>query len=203
MKLAVLGASRGLGRELARMAADAGHEVTTMARRPIDDPRMRSVAGDVRDPGAVAAATAGQDAVCFCVGVPVTRKPVDVFSRGTQAVLDALTPGQKLVVVTGIGAGDSRGHGGWLYDRVLLPLLVPTIYADKTVSEALVKASAADWLIVRPGFLHNGPRTGRYRVVDDLTGVTAGRISRKDVADFILAQLARPTHFGWTPLLTD
>ncbi|MBE0583224.1 MAG: flavin reductase, partial [Desulfofustis sp.] len=50
--------------------------------------------------------------------------------------------------------------------------------------------------------LTNGPRTGRYRVLNDLTGVTARRISRLDVADFILNQLERPSQFGATPLLT-
>ena len=56
-------------------------------------------------------------------------------------------------------------------------------------------------MIVRPGFPTNGPRTGTYRVIDDLTNVTAGKISRADVADFMLREIAKPTHFGKTPLL--
>jgi hypothetical protein len=55
---------------------------------------------------------------------------------------------------------------------------------------------------VRPGFLTNGPRTGVYRAITDLTGVTAGKISRADVADFILNQLENPSLFKRTPLLT-
>jgi putative NADH-flavin reductase len=62
-------------------------------------------------------------------------------------------------------------------------------------------ASNIDWLIVRPGFLTNDPRTEKYRVIDNLSGIMAGKISRADVADFILKQLASPTHFGKTPLL--
>ena len=65
----------------------------------------------------------------------------------------------------------------------------------------MIKASGADWLIVRPGFLTNGPRTGMYRVIDDLTNLTAGKISRADVADFMLKELRNPSHFGKTPLL--
>jgi hypothetical protein len=78
---------------------------------------------------------------------------------------------QKLILVTGIGAGDSKGHGGFFYDRILNPLLLATNYADKD------------------------------RAIENLSGVTAGKISRADVADFILKQLASPTHFGKTPLL--
>jgi hypothetical protein len=57
-------------------------------------------------------------------------------------------------------------------------------------------------LIVRPGFLANGGRTGGYRAITDLTGVTAGKISRADVADFILNRMESPGLFKQTPLLT-
>jgi putative NADH-flavin reductase len=112
------------------------------------------------------------------------------------------TPHVKFVSVTGIGAGDSRGHGGFFYDKLLQPLLLKEIYNDKDREEAIIKASSADWMIVRPGMLTNGVRTGQYRVLTDMSGVTAGKISRADVADFILSQLAKPTHFKQTPLVT-
>jgi putative NADH-flavin reductase len=110
---------------------------------------------------------------------------------------------RRLICVTGIGAGDSRGHGGFLYDRIVNPLLLKTIYQDKDRQEALIRASHTDWTMVRPGFLTNGPRTGSYRVLTDLKGVTAGRISRADVAHFMLAELAANRYLGQTPLLTS
>jgi putative NADH-flavin reductase len=109
---------------------------------------------------------------------------------------------RRLVCVTGIGAGDTRGHGGLLFDRLFFPLLLKAIYADKDRQESLIKASDVDWVIVRPGFLTNGPLTGRYRTMTNLSGVTAGRISRADVAHFILQQLVAPSHLRQTPLLT-
>jgi hypothetical protein len=33
---------------------------------------------------------------------------------------------KRLITVTGLGAGDSRGHGGFLYHAVLFPLGVVT-----------------------------------------------------------------------------
>jgi putative NADH-flavin reductase len=208
MRIAVIGASRGVGLELLKIALEEGHEATALLRNPaklsISNPRLKIVKGDILDAASVAAAASGQDAVCVCIGTPATRKPVDVYSRGIECVLAAMGRGsrQKLVAVTGIGAGDSKGHGGFFYDRVINPLLLGTIYADKDREESLIKASGVEWLVVRPGFLTNGPRTGKYRVLDNLTGITAGKISRADVADFILKQLATPTHFGTTPLLT-
>jgi putative NADH-flavin reductase len=208
MKPAIIGASRGVGHELLKLALQEGLEVTAMLRNPaklkISDLRLKVIEGDILDPSAAHTVVTDQEAVCICVGIGPTRKPVDVFSRGTENVLSAIGQHghQKLIVVTGIGAGDSKGHGGFLYDRIFNPLFLATIYADKDRQEALIKASGLQWLIVRPGALTHGPRTGTYRALTDLTGITAGRISRCDVADFILKQLATPTFFGKTPLLT-
>ena len=102
----------------------------------------------------------------------------------------------------GIGAGDSRNHGGFFYDKLVLPLLLERIYEDKDRQEAVIKASDVDWVIVRPGFLTNGGFTGEYRVLTDLDGVQARRISRSDVAHFILEQLRSPKYLKQTPLLT-
>ena len=207
MKIAVMGASQGVGLELVKLALAEGHEVTALARdaakQLMSEPGLTLVVGDIRDPSTVGSVVSGKDAVCICVGIPPTRKPVDVFSEGTRQVLAAMknTPGIKLIAITGIGAGDSKGHGGFFYDRIINPLLLGTIYADKNRQESMIKASGATWLIVRPGFLTNGPRTGTYRVIDDLKNLTAGKISRADVADFMLKELRDPSHFGKTPLL--
>ena len=208
MRIAVFGASQGIGYQLVRLAVEVQHEVTAVLRDPaklkMSAANLTIVKGDIVDGSSVARVVEGQDAVCICVGIPPTRKPVDVFSTGAANVLSSMAnhPGQKLVVVTGIGAGDSQGHGGFLYDHIINPLLLGTIYTDKNRAESLIRASGVPWLIVRPGFLTDGPRTGTYRVIDDLSGVVAGKISRADVADFILKQLATPTHLGKTPLLT-
>jgi putative NADH-flavin reductase len=208
MKIAIIGASRGIGAELLKASIEGNHEVTALVRDPTKlntiIPGLKVIKGNILDPSSVNAAITGQDASCVCIGIPPTRKPVDVFSLGTQNVLNAIDKGsnQKFILVTGIGAGDSKGHGGFFYDRIINPLLLGNSYADKDRAESIVKASNLEWLIVRPGFLTNGLRTGKYRVIDNLSGVTAGKISRADVADFILKQLASPTYFGKTPLVT-
>ncbi len=208
MKILVIGATRGIGKALLECALEEQNEVRVLARNPgtikTRHENLKVVKGDILDSGSVATALAGQDAVCSCVGVPITFKPVTLFSRGAARVLQALqqNPAQKYVAVTGIGAGDSKGHGGFLYDRIFKPLFLKTIYEDKDREESLIKESSSNWLIVRPAGLTNGPRTGTYRVVHDLEGVTAKRVSRLDVADYILKQLKNPSDFGKTPLLT-
>jgi putative NADH-flavin reductase len=208
MKLLIIGASRGIGRQLLEQALQAGHLVTAMARHPEHLPRqsagLQTVAGDILNLSLVQQVVAGQEAVCLTIGVGVTIKPVTVFSQGTKNVLAAMAEHgvRRLVCVTGIGAGDSAGHGGLLYDRLFKPLLLKTIYEDKDRQEALIRASDTDWTIVRPGFLTNGPLTENYRVLNDLWGITADKISRADVAHFMLEELSAPRYVGQTPLLT-
>lgn len=208
MKLAIIGCGHGVGRALLEEALSAGHTVTALLRDPrkltLTSPDLKIERGDIRDPAPVKRTVAGQDAVCICVGVKPSLRPVNVFSDGVRQVIRQLGSDSdtRLVLISGIGAGDSRGHGGWWYDHVTRPFLLRTIYADKDKAETLVRRSHTDWLIVRPAFLTDGPRTGQYRVLDDLVGVQAGQISRHDVADFVLRQLERPTHFGEAPLIT-
>jgi len=208
MKILIIGASRGIGKSLMEEALHDGYEVSVMARHPekitLSHPALSVHQGDVRDRESVAKLCTGYDLICSCIGVPITLKPVDLFSIAATNIVAAVmaNPGQKFIAVTGIGAGDSKGHGGFLYDNIFKPLLLKTIYADKNREEAIITASAIDWLIVRPAGLTNGLRTKTYRVVNDLSGVTSRRISRRDVADFILSQTAHPTQFGKTPLIT-
>jgi putative NADH-flavin reductase len=208
MKLLIIGATRGIGRRLVKEALDEGHTVSALvrnpARLPLSHDRLKVVKGDIRDRAAVKRAIEDQHTVCITIGIGPTRKPVSVFSEGARNVIEAMTPSaaKQLICVTGIGAGDSKNHGGFFYDRIINPLFLKTIYEDKDRQEALVRASNLDWVIVRPGFLTNGPLTGTYRVLVDLEGARAGKISRADVAHFILNELKEKQYLSKTPLLT-
>lgn len=208
MKILIFGASNGIGHQLLTLALKEGHEVTALLRYPdkftMTDSALHVIKGDILDRSSVSDAVAGQDAICVCIGIPPTFKPVEVFSKGIMNVIASIEKNseQKLIVITGIGAGDSSGHGGFLYDRIFKPLLLKEIFKDKDREELLIRESHTHWMIVRPGFLTNGPRTGKYRVIEDLKGITAKKISRLDVADFMLKELKRPTYFEKTLLVT-
>jgi len=72
---------------------------------------------------------AGQDAVICSLGTGLTFKHVTLFSDGTQHLPDAMRKHavRRIVCITGIGAGDSRGHGGLFYDRLVKPTVLRTI----------------------------------------------------------------------------
>jgi nucleoside-diphosphate-sugar epimerase len=201
MRLLVVGGTHGVGRLLADAAARAGHAVAALGRRemPPDDLPIARFRGDARDPALLRAALRGRcDAVALCLGAAPTLAPVTLFSEATREAVAAMRESgvRRLVAVTGIGAGDSRGHGGFLYDRIFRPLLLRTIYADKDRQEAILRASEdLDWSILRPGFLVDEAPTGRVRARTRLApGDVAGRITRADCAAYALRTLEEGLH---------
>jgi len=209
MNILIIGASRGIGLELVKQAIDAGHHVTALMRdKSVFDghphKRLKVRQGDIMTRNIVEGACVGQDAVCITVGMVPSSKPVSLFSDGARNVLNGMERAgvKRLLVVTGIGAGDSEGHGGFFYDKVTRPVLLKHVYDDKNRQEELVKVSSCDWTIIRPALLTRTDLTGKYRVLTDLTGIKAGKIARADVAHFMLAELEHPQYIHQTPLLT-
>jgi putative NADH-flavin reductase len=97
-------------------------------------------------------------------------------------------------------SGDSREQINWAF-RVVMDLTLKPNMMAKEEQERLIKASDLDWTIVRPGGLTDGPRTGAYRFGRDRS-IKGGRISRADVADFVLRQLTDPTFIHQTPAVS-
>lgn len=207
MRLLVVGASRGIGLQVVHKALAEGHQVTACARRirdiGISHSNLQVQRADILDFFAVQRAVPGHDAVVLCLGTLPTFETVRLFSEGTRNLIDAMHSAEikRLVVVTGVGAGDSRGHGGFLYDRFFQPFVLRTIYQDKDRQEGIVRKSNLDWTIVRPGFLTHGTETSDYQVHTDLKDVVAGKISRTDVAHFILDELDKLRYLNQTPLI--
>ena len=125
----IIGATRGIGFQVLQQVLEKDHTVTVLARSPgklaLKHERLGVMQGDIRDEHVVGSAIQGQDAVVCCIGIMPTRKPVTVFSAGIQNVLASMNKNEvkMLISVTGIGAGDSKGHGGFFYDKIFQPLL--------------------------------------------------------------------------------
>ena len=210
MKILVVGATGPTGRQIVSQALARGHQVVAFVHD--NDPELARQAGvtqsegDVLDPVAVRYALEGCDAVLSALGSkPSLIEEVTLLSKGTQAIVDAMHAHaiKRLIAITGIGAGDSRGHGGFVYDNIVEPTILRQVYKDKDRQEDVIRASGLDWTIVRPAQLSNDPGKRQYRTYTDLTGVTAGTIARADVADFMLTELEDDKYLHQTPLITD
>jgi putative NADH-flavin reductase len=207
----VIGASRGIGNETVKRALGDGHRVRALARSAqtisIDHPNLEKRAGDALNPADVMSAVSGVDAVIQALGeskaLQVLVRGTTLFSKATRILVDAMRAANvaRLLCVTGLGAGDSRGHAGFLYDGIIFPLLLKRIYDDKDVQEQMIRASGLDWTIVRPGLLTNGPATGKARALVQSKDWRAGSVSRADVAEFLMRETFERRFIHQTPLL--
>ena len=212
MKLLVIGATGGTGKEIVSQALAQGHEVTALVRNSAKAdfaPAVKKAGGDILDPGSLQQALAGQEAVISSLGSAATGpfKKMTMLSEGTRRLIGAMQAQHvnRLVCITGIGAGESKGHGPWWYNWLVQPLILRGVYEDKTRQEAIVRGSGLDWTLVRPGALTNGPAKGleAVRVLIDLTGVQAGFISRADVAAFCLREMTDGRYRQQAPVITN
>jgi hypothetical protein len=128
-------------------------------------------------------------------------RQVTLLSVATRALVKVMENRnvRRLVCITGLGAGDSRGHGGVLFDKLFFPLLLRKVYEDKNRQEDIVRDSKLDWVLVRPTVLNDKPAKGSVRTLTDLANFHGGTASRGDVAKFVVQQLTDDT---CAPLIT-
>lgn len=207
-KILVLGATGGTGRLVVKQALARGFSVRVLARSAakasgLEDAEV--VIGDARDESVLRNALEGRDAVVSALGTPASPfREVTLLSSATTALVGAMKAARvsRLVCITGMGAGDSAGHGGLVFDRLIFPALLRKVYADKDRQETIVRGSGLDWVLVRPAVLNDKPPTHKVRALTDLSGFHGGTIARADVAAFALDQLHTGSWLGRSPLIT-
>jgi uncharacterized protein YbjT (DUF2867 family) len=208
-KILVLGATGPTGRHIVAQALERGYDVTALVRSPKKAADLKGagiVIGDARDEAALRHAAKGRDAVITALGTPASPfKEVTLLSTATRALVAAMKAEgvSRIIAITGIGAGDSIGHGGVLFDNVIFPLLLRRVYADKNRQERLLRDSGLAWTIVRPSMLNDKAGRGDIRALTDLTGIHGGSISRNDVARFVLDQIGTEDWLHQSPLITS
>jgi putative NADH-flavin reductase len=207
MRIAVIGASRGVGRHIAEQALARGHDVTAAVRNPADvgmrHERLWVVTCDVLDRAAVGATIQDQDAV-FCAIGTKSRGPTTLYSSAAQNVLAGMQQHgvRRLVFLSNFGVLDETASD--VIGALMLTLarrVIRHTLADHRLALQAMARSGVEWTAVRPMALTDGPLTGSYRI--DPRGLPRkGRsIARADVADFML-KLAHDDQFlGQAPAI--
>lgn len=207
MNVVVFGASGGTGVELVKQALGHGHTVRAFVRNPdkfrVVHPRLEVVQGDISNYQQVLGAVRGQTAVLSALGVN-ERKPNTILSDGVGNLVKAMKKEKvkRLLFVSSLGVGDTKGKLGPIYNWIVLPLLLKEIFADKEKAEQVIRESKLDWTIVRPASLTSKRLTGKYRTgAEAETFSLLPRVPRADVADFMLHALERGEFVGATPAI--
>ncbi len=206
MRVLIFGSTGSIGRELVDQAREQGHTVTAFARDAtkldLKHNNLQVAQGDVMDLASVERAVEGQEAVLCSLGAG--RKGT-VRSEGTRNIVSAMenTGVRRFICQSTLGVGDSQANLNLFWKYIMFGLLLRPAYLDHVSQEDHVRQSRLDWTIVRPAAFTDGERTGRYRHGFPGTDKTTElKISRADVADFMLKQLTDDTYLHKTPGLS-
>ena len=204
MKLAIFGASGATGRHLLQLALDAGHTVTVLVRSadslPLKHPALTAVVGRIDQLETVESIVQGADAVISVLGA---RKggAQTICSDAMRSIVPAMhaTGSHRLIALSAYGASETR-NASWFIRFVRM--VIADKMRDKDAMEALVRASDTDWTLVRPPALTNGQASGRYRSGIRLRRGMTGRLSRADLAAFILQTAESGEFIGQAPVVS-
>lgn len=210
MKLAIVAATGGIGRQALEQAVAARHDVTAIVRNP------RTLSADVRivtadlaapEPAALESAFEGADAVLSGLG-PRSVSETGIASKGTHAIVHAMqaTGVRRIVVVSAAPVSTVPSPGrpkppkrdpgeGFVMRNLLGPLTKVALrkpYADLALMEDVVRDSGLDWTVVRPPRLTDKPLTGTYRTAYGQNVRGGLLVSRADVAHLMLRVLGQP-----------
>jgi putative NADH-flavin reductase len=204
MKLTVFGATGGTGTEVVMQALTRGDDVIAVVRdrsrlavSPND--RLQVVEADVMDPSAIIPFMESRDAVVSALGSREGRAPTSVCAEGTASILKAMEHGdtRRLVVVSANGPFIGDGDGPFIryVGKPIVQKILKYGFADFVAMEEKVRSSDLDWTIVRPPRLTNGRRRRKYRTEIDRNVRGGFKVSRADLAEFILRALPEHTFF--------
>jgi putative NADH-flavin reductase len=195
-KIIVFGATGGTGKLLVEQALQAGHSVTAIARVPgaliISHENLEIIKGDVFQPGTFENAMKEKDVVVSCLGVR-NRKPTTLYSEGMCNIIAAMQKENiHRIICLSAGAVIVPPKGSFMMKFVaknILQRLFKHSYADMLMMEKMLEETDLNWTVIRPPWLRDAKHTGKYRTSINDYLMNPSKISRADLADYIVHHL--------------
>ena len=194
MKLIVFGATGTVGQHLVEQGLQKGYSITAFTRSPQkllagSATDLKIFTGDILNARDVELAIQGHDAVLCTIG---DGRRGTVRAGGTKNIIEAMrrTNVKRLICQTTLGLGESEANLNFFWRHIMFGWFLKKAFHDHELQEKYVTESNLDYTIVRPSAFANGEITHKYNVA--FNGNTKGlklKISRADVADFMLRQL--------------
>ena len=199
MKIFLLGATGGTGHEVLIKLLEEKNRVIALARNPLvlenikkDHNNLKIVTGNVYNIETYQEELNKCDIVISTLGTGASRKPTDIYSKGGQYIISAMRKAniKRLITLTASAFDSSDpGNRSFIVKYVVQPLF-KNIYTDmQRWEKVLEECKDIDWTCIRPSRLTNGRFKGDYRVQVNHCPKKGGKISRKDLADFITKQI--------------
>ncbi len=208
MNIAILGASGATGKLLTTRCLAAGHNVTALVRTPAtfaianrDSTHLHIVQGSAFDLASVRKTIEGADVVFSALGAHSPLRNENVLPRAVPLIVEAmqqtasqLKPVRRIIVLGSSGAlpdslDKQPAWRRWFVQKIIYKTFLKWPVAEQISQYATLSHSDLDWTMVRPPMLTNTSGHGSYRIDGDALPRNGSRISREDVADFMMQQI--------------
>jgi len=205
MKVLVIGANGGTGKEVVKQLLKQKHTVKAFVRDPkkfsLKDKNLTVVTGNTRDLASLRAATKGVDAVVSALGTRELKKTTlhTDFARNIVSAMKANNV-SRIVTVSAWGAGESKTQAKLLM-RVFYAIFLRNVFADIARGEKIIKDSAINYTFVRPGRLIDAPARRTVKVSTAKKPKVSSSIARANVAGFAIDQIDSDTYAKQAPVI--
>ena len=206
MNIAIFGASGATGTLLTQRCLAAGHNVTALLRTPekfsLRD-RIRVLQGSPFDLASARKTIEGADVVLSTLGASSLKKE-DVLERAVPQIITAMQqtasqpkPVRRIIVLGSAGAlptslDKQPAWRRWIVQNIVYKTFLKWPVASQISQWNDLSHSDLDWTMIMPPMLTNTPAHGSYRIDGDALPRNGSRISREDVADFMMRQIDDP-----------
>jgi putative NADH-flavin reductase len=206
MNIAIFGASGATGTLLTQRCLGDGHYVKALLRTPEKFPlrdQVHVIQGSPFDLSSVAQTLEGADAVLSALGAKSLKKE-DVLERAVPQIVAAMQkslsetkPVRRIIVLGSAGAlptslDKQPAWRRWIVQNIVYNTFLKWPVASQISQWNDLSHSNLDWTMVMPPMLTNAPARGTYRIDGDALPPNGSRISRADVADFMMQQIDNP-----------
>jgi putative NADH-flavin reductase len=210
MRLIIFGATGKTGTFLVHQALEEGNQVVAYVRDPsrltLKHVNLTVIHGELSDRMAIKQAVGGADAVISALDPRggSKGKPITV---GTGNVIAAKKEqGTRRLIISSTASTKDPNDRPELRFRImvgLVKLFIHAAYAGIVSTSETVRRSNLDWTIIRLSLLNDNPRTGKVRVGYMGRGEVRTRITRADIADFMLKQVREEKYLKQAPLISN
>ena len=213
----ILGASGRTGKFMLEAALEKGYNVTALVRNldsiSINDKKLNLIKGTPYNLEDINKVMSGNEAVVVVLNNPrksdsLFAKPLgekDIIAKSVSNCIKAMKVNniKRIVVMSSYGVGDSFEMNHWLTRFLIRYSNLKTAFNDHQVTEKLLRESDLLWTTVKPVMLTESEIVKPVQVSYTERLSMKSKISRKQVANFMLDTIDKPEYYLKTPHISE